>query len=71
MVDCTLVSKKDENKDHFITKMPSVSAAAAAAAYENADLKKERKTCSFDIEEMTNILDGGADKTAERRELGT
>lgn len=50
--------------------MPSVS-AAAAAAYENADLKKERQTCSFDKEEMTNILDGGADKTAERRELGT
>jgi len=47
------------------------SSAAASAAYENADLKRERQTCSFDKEEMTNIIDGGADKTAERRELGT
>ena len=44
--------------------MPSVT------AYENADLKRERQSCSFNKEEITNLLDGGADKTIERRELG-
>lgn len=38
--------------------------------YENPDLKKERQNCSFDKEEITNLLDGGREKTIERRQLG-
>ncbi|XP_067010660.2 acyl-coenzyme A oxidase 1 [Anabrus simplex] len=34
----------------------------------NEDLKRERSKCSFDPEELTNLLDGGPDKTEERRE---
>ena len=36
----------------------------------NPDLQKERDTCSFDIQELTHILDGGVEKTKRRRELG-
>lgn len=38
--------------------------------YENPDLKKERENCSFNKEELTNLIDGGKEKTTERRELG-
>jgi len=37
--------------------------------YENPDLKRERATCSFDRLEITNLLDGGPDKTKDRIEL--
>ena len=33
------------------------------------DLEKERKNCPFSQEELTNLIDGGAGKTAERRSL--
>ena len=33
------------------------------------DLEKERQNCPFSQEEITNILDGGPEKTAERRGL--
>ncbi|XP_028165831.1 probable peroxisomal acyl-coenzyme A oxidase 1 isoform X2 [Ostrinia furnacalis] len=33
----------------------------------NADLQKERDQCSFNITELTNLIDGGADKTEERK----
>ena len=33
------------------------------------DLERERQNCPFSQEELTNLLDGGADKTAERRSL--
>ncbi|XP_068216006.1 peroxisomal acyl-coenzyme A oxidase 1-like [Palaemon carinicauda] len=33
------------------------------------DLKKERLGCSFDVEELTHIVDGGKDKTDLRRKL--
>lgn len=36
----------------------------------NEDLKKERLKCTFNTEELTNFLDGGADKTLNRRNLG-
>ena len=36
----------------------------------NHDLEKERKTCSFDMEEVTNILDGGVYQTRRRRHIG-
>lgn len=39
--------------------------------YENPDLKRERQNCPFIQEEITNLLDGGKDKTAERKQLGT
>ncbi|XP_046436827.1 probable peroxisomal acyl-coenzyme A oxidase 1 [Daphnia pulex] len=37
--------------------------------YENLDLKRERSRCSFDKEEITNLIDGGKEKTQERRDL--
>lgn len=38
--------------------------------YENPDLKKERQNCPFNKEEITFLLDGGKEKTDERRQLG-
>ncbi|CAH1737123.1 probable peroxisomal acyl-coenzyme A oxidase 1 [Aphis gossypii] len=35
----------------------------------NEDLQKEREKCTFNIEELTYFLDGGADKTFSRRKL--
>ncbi|XP_047520371.1 probable peroxisomal acyl-coenzyme A oxidase 1 [Pieris napi] len=35
----------------------------------NPDLQKERSTCTFNIEELTNLLDTGAEHTAKRRAL--
>ncbi|XP_068626201.1 acyl-coenzyme A oxidase 1-like [Battus philenor] len=35
----------------------------------NPDLKKERLKCNFNIEEVTFILDGGKDKTLQRRKI--
>lgn len=35
----------------------------------NEDLAKERLKCNFDLEEVTNILDGGKEKTINRRKL--
>ena len=42
----------------------------APVPYENPDLKKERQNCPFNKEEITNIVDGGVEKTKERRDLG-
>lgn len=36
----------------------------------NVDLYNERRKGTFDTLELTNLLDGGAEKTKERRELG-
>lgn len=36
----------------------------------NEDLKRERSKCEFDVEELTNFLDGGAHLTASRRKMG-
>lgn len=36
----------------------------------NEDLQKERNKCQFNIEELTNFLDGGAHLTASRRKMG-
>lgn len=36
----------------------------------NEDLAKERRACTFNIEEVTNILDGGKDKTLQRKKIG-
>lgn len=36
----------------------------------NEDLQNERKKSTFDTLELTHLLDGGAEKTKERRELG-
>lgn len=38
--------------------------------YENPDLKRERQNCSFDKEEITSFIDGGKERTKDRRELG-
>lgn len=36
----------------------------------NPDLLKERKKCTFDVQELTHLLDGGAEKTSERKSRG-
>lgn len=36
----------------------------------NPDLQKERRKCSFDPKELTYLLDGGQEKTAERKQRG-
>jgi len=36
----------------------------------NDDLRKERTTCTFNKEELTNFIDGGAENTDKRRKLG-
>lgn len=35
------------------------------------DLERERKKCTFNTQELTHLLDGGPEKTAERKERGT
>lgn len=36
----------------------------------NADLQKERDNCTFNVIELTNLIDGGIEKTAERKNRG-
>lgn len=36
----------------------------------NEDLRKERTTCTFNLEELTNYLDEGVENTEKRRKLG-
>lgn len=36
----------------------------------NPDLKKERSKCNFNIQEVTFIIDGGKDKTIQRKKIG-
>lgn len=36
----------------------------------NPDLAQEREKCTFNPLELTNILDGGPEKTEERRKTG-
>lgn len=36
----------------------------------NPDLVNERKKCTFNVTELTHLLDGGAQKTEERRNRG-
>ena len=35
----------------------------------NPDILRERQNATFDIEKLTNILDGGAERTNRRREI--
>ncbi|XP_044046423.1 peroxisomal acyl-coenzyme A oxidase 1 isoform X2 [Siniperca chuatsi] len=35
----------------------------------NPDIMKERQSATFDVEKLTNILDGGPEKTKRRREI--
>lgn len=34
------------------------------------DLIKERKKCTFDVQELIHLIDGGSTVTKERQELG-
>lgn len=36
----------------------------------NEDMQKERDNCCFSIQEMTEFIDGGPDKTRARKERG-
>jgi hypothetical protein len=45
---------------------PSSTPSKNSGGTANA-LDEERKKCSFDVETMTNCLDGGKDQTARRR----
>ena len=35
----------------------------------NPDLAKERENCPFELEEVTNLLDGGKEETETRRKF--
>lgn len=36
----------------------------------NPDLLKERQKCTFRVLELTHLLDGGPDKTEDRKQRG-
>lgn len=36
----------------------------------NEDLRNERMKCTFNQEELTNFIDGGAENTDKRRKIG-
>lgn len=36
----------------------------------NADLANERLKCDFDVQELTYLLDGGKNKTIQRKKIG-
>lgn len=36
----------------------------------NPDIQKERQNATFNVEKLTNILDGSPEKTKRRREIG-
>lgn len=36
----------------------------------NVDLQRERDACTFNTAELTNWIDGGVEKTEERRKRG-
>lgn len=36
----------------------------------NKDLQKERDKCTFDVQEMITFVDGGRERTLERRQRG-
>lgn len=36
----------------------------------NPDIVKERQNATFNVEKLTNILDGSPEKTRRRREIG-
>lgn len=36
----------------------------------NKDLLRERNKCTFNIMELTNLIDGGPQKTLDRRKKG-
>lgn len=36
----------------------------------NPDIAKERQNATFNVEKLTNILDGSPEKTRRRREIG-
>lgn len=36
----------------------------------NPDILNERQKATFDVEKLTNILNGGPEKTKRRREIG-
>lgn len=36
----------------------------------NQDLQRERDKCTFNIQELTTLIDGGPEKTRERKDRG-
>lgn len=57
-------SNSDRASFHFVARSSSHSEAM------NPDIVKERRNATFDVETLTNILDGGPEKTRRRREIG-
>lgn len=51
-------------------KKSSKVAVAAEPAKLNPDLENERKTCSFDVEELARWWNGGEQKLLEKRTRG-
>lgn len=48
-----------------------VNAAMSETKKVNIDLQKERDKCTFNITELTHLIDGSAQLTKERRIRGT
>ncbi|KAK7073868.1 Acyl-coenzyme A oxidase (Acyl-CoA oxidase), partial [Halocaridina rubra] len=52
-----------------VTNTEAVDMAVRTDIFCVEDLKKERTKCSFNQEELTNLLDGGKEMTALRRKM--
>lgn len=59
-------SKKNMN---FLCFFQIMFSSASNTDY-NEDITRERRKCTFDTIELTHCLDGGHEKTKERKELG-
>ena len=61
--------KKDAIHNMRDTKMASRLMGIQTKVDIHPDLAKEREDCPFDQEEITNVLDGGKEKTEQRRQF--
>lgn len=60
------------NVRHFVSEylIHNFLEKMSQSTYENPDLKRERSRCSFNKDEITHLVDGGADRTKLRRQIG-
>lgn len=60
-----MLKNYNEDRTHIIdNKMAELQTV-------NEDLRNERTKCTFNQEELTNFIDGGAENTDMRRNIGT
>jgi acyl-CoA oxidase len=66
------MTKTNNNKasgTFAVAYMHTATASPAAPGAVNEDLKRERNKATFSVERMTNLLDGGRDRTERRRQI--